>query len=165
MGKYVGWAKQQPTKKIVVVYDTMWESTALMARVVADGIAEGGAAPCVLSLHGAHRSNVATELLCAGGLMVGSSTMNNGIYPTLADVLTYVKGLRPQHLLGAAFGSYGWSGEAPDILQAMLTEMKVGIVAEPLKVKYVPTRDDLMKCRALGRQVAEAVLKQCGSAA
>ena len=72
----------------------------------------------------------------------------------MADVLTYLKGLRPQNLIGAAFGSYGWSGESPQQIADILTEMKVELVAEPLKVKYVPHGDDLKRCISLGRSVA-----------
>ncbi|NLF39084.1 FprA family A-type flavoprotein [bacterium] len=159
VAKYVEWATQKPTAKALVVFDTMWESTALMARAIAGGLAEAGATPRVLPLNGAHRSDVATEILDAGALIAGSSTMNNNVFPSLADVMTYLKGLKPRNLLGAAFGSYGWSGEAVGHLQTMLTEMKVAIAAEPVKVQYVPTRDDLMKCRALGMQVGEALGK------
>ncbi|MHC4200556.1 MAG: flavodoxin domain-containing protein, partial [Planctomycetota bacterium] len=105
------WAEAAPTMKAAVVYDTMWQSTALMARAIADGLAAGGASAKLLPLSSSHRSDVATDVLDAGALLVGSPTMNNQMFPTVADCLTYLKGLKPKHLVGAAFGSYGWSGE------------------------------------------------------
>jgi flavorubredoxin len=51
-----------------------------------------------------------TEVLDAKAIIVGSSTLNKGLFPTLADFLTYMKGLKPKGKIGAAFGSYGWSG-------------------------------------------------------
>ena len=71
----------------MLVYDTMWKSTELMARAVVDGLAAGGAKIRLLSLDSAHRSDVVTELLDAGALLVGSPTINNQIYPTVADVM------------------------------------------------------------------------------
>jgi flavorubredoxin len=152
---YSRWAEQRPTSKAVVVYDTMWNSTALMARAIADGLAEGGACPKLLPLGGSHRSDVAAELLEAGALLVGSPTINNNMFPTLADTLVYIKGLKPRNLIGAAFGSYGWSGEAVGHVNTALEEMKVELVSEGIRVKNVPTESDLDECRTLGKQVGE----------
>jgi hypothetical protein len=75
----------------------------------------------------------------AQAVIAGSSTHNNGMLPLVADMLTYMKGLKPQNKIGAAFGSYGWSGEAPKQLSEFLQAAKVEIVAEPLRIKNVPT--------------------------
>ncbi len=158
--QYSTWAQQRPTRKVVVIYDTMWRSTAVMAQAVGEGLAAGGAEVRLLPLAGTHRSDVLTELLDAGGLVVGSPTMNNQIYPTVADVMTYIKGLKPQNLVGASFGSYGWSGEAVKLLDAQLQEMKVDLVAPGLRVSYVPSPESLASCRDLGRKVAAKLPKQ-----
>ena len=155
LGLYAAWAEQKPTPKAVVVYDTMWKSTDLMARAIADGLSTGGISVKVMSLSAYHRSDVATEIQNAGTLIVGSPTLNNTIFPTVADVLVYLKGLKPNNLFGAAFGSYGWSGEAVKQLEDMLDEMKVTRVAESVKINYVPDNDALILCYELGRQVAE----------
>jgi flavorubredoxin len=155
LDSYAQWAQQTPTKKAVVVYDTMWQSTALMARAIGEGLRAGGAIPRLMPLRAAHRSDVATEILDAGALVVGSPTMNSNIFPTVADALTYLKGLKPRNLVGAAFGSYGWSGEAVGQIEEVLTQMKVDLAAEGLRVKYVPDDDALAQCHALGQRVAE----------
>jgi len=152
---YAHWAAQKPTNKAVIVYDTMWRSTELMAHALADGIQEGGGIPVVLPLSSVSRSDVATEILEAGALLLGSPTINNNIFPSLADTLTYLRGLKPKNLIGAAFGSYGWSGEAQKQLENYLQEMNVEVVADPIKVNYVPTSEDLNACRNLGITVAE----------
>jgi flavorubredoxin len=146
IGNYLKWAEQKPTDKAVIVYDTMWHTDQHMADAIADGVREAGARAKVLPLSEAHRSDVATEILEAGALIVGSPTNNNQIFPTLADVLTYLKGLKPKNLIGAVFGSYGWSGEACNHLTAYLTDMGIEIVAEPLRFKYVA--DDAMLAQA-----------------
>jgi flavorubredoxin len=84
------------------------------------------------------------------------------MYPTVADLLTYLKGLKPKGLLGAAFGSYGWSPAALDQVNTTLQELKVELVGEPFAVKYVPTNEDLNRCRAFGKTVAERVQSLCG---
>lgn len=110
LNRYRTWAEQKPTEKAVVLFDTMWHSTEMMARAIEEGLVAGGARVKVMSMASSHRSDVAYELLDAGGLIAGSPTLNNNIFPTMADVLTYLKGLRPANLIGAAFASYGWGG-------------------------------------------------------
>ena len=161
-GLYRRWATQAPTDRAVIVYDTMWGSTATMGRAIADGVAEAGATPRVLPLSGSHRSDVATELLEAGALVVGSPTINNQMFPTVADVLCYLRGLRPAGRIGAAFGSYGWGGEAPRLIDETLSAMKVQRVAEPLRVKYVPDEPALEQCRSLGILVGRTLRERVG---
>ena len=163
MDLYGRWAEQKPTRKALVVFDTMWESDALMAEAVAEGLAAGGARPVkVLPLRSSHRSDVATEILEAGALVVGSPTINNQIFPTMADVLCYLEGLKPKNLVGAAFGSYGWSGESVGKLEEWLRRMGVRLVAEGVKIQYVPDDEALAQCRALGETVARKLGEAVG---
>lgn len=154
MESYARWAAQRPTRKAVVVYDTMWNSTALMARAIGEGLAAAGGTPALLPLGSSDRAEVATEVLDAGALIVGTPTINGQMFPTVADALTYLMGLKPANLIGAAFGSYGWSGEGAVRVHEALGEMKVELVAEPLRVRYVPREEDVGACSALGREVA-----------
>ncbi|MDD5555718.1 MAG: FprA family A-type flavoprotein [bacterium] len=152
---YARWAERRPEPKAVIVYDTMWGSTHRMARAIGEGVAAAGAAVRVMPLGSNHRSDVATEILDAGALIVGSPTINNTIFPTVADALCYLRGLKPKNLVGAAFGSHGWSGEAVRELERTLREMKVDLVGEGLGVQYVPDAAALARCAALGGLVAE----------
>lgn len=153
------WSRQLTRQKAIVVYDTMWQSTEQMARAVADGINEEGVSVKVMNLAGVHRSDVVTELLDSRAIVVGSSTINNQMLPRVADLLCYLKGLRPASKIAAAFGSYGWSGEAARHINAAFEEMKFDIVDEGLRVQYVPGPDDLERCVELGRKVG-ALVKQ-----
>jgi flavorubredoxin len=152
---YSRWADQQASAKAVVVYDSMWESTAKMARAMGEGLGQCGVQVRLMPLAGSHRSDVATEILEAGALLVGAPTMNNQLYPTMADLMTYIKGLKPKNLIGAAFGSYGWSGEAVMQLQKYLEETKIEIVAEGLKIKYIPDQAQMKSCHELGQSVGK----------
>ena len=162
IGWYAHWSGQERANRAVVVYDTMWGSTERMARAIGEGLASGGTAVQLLPLDGSHRSDVAAEILDAGALLLGSPTINGQMFPTVADVLCYLKGLKPEGLIGAAFGSYGWGGEATKHLAAALDEMGVEQVADPIRVKYVPTDEDLQACRRLGLEIADRLRKAYG---
>lgn len=149
------WAEQRPTMKAVVAFDTMWKSTELMARAVSEGLAESGATVRIAGLHGSSRSDIATELLEAGAFLVGSPTINNGMFPTVADLLCYLRGLKPKNLVGQAFGSYGWSGEGVKQVQEELVRMGVEPAGSPVSVNYVPDASALEACRELGRTVGK----------
>jgi flavorubredoxin len=155
VGLYQKWAEGAVTNKAVVVYDTMWESTAGMAQAVVDGLISKGADVKLMSLKVCHRSDIVTELHDAAAVVVGSPTLNNNILPKVADFLTYLKGLRPKNKVGASFGSYGWSGESVGQIDAYLEEMKVELVNEGLRVKFVPDENELAACFELGKNVAE----------
>ncbi|HHO75481.1 MAG TPA: FprA family A-type flavoprotein [Deltaproteobacteria bacterium] len=155
LGYYERWAQQKPRDKAVILFHTMWHSTELMARAIEEGLVAGGARVKVMSMDVFHRSDAAYEVLDAGALIAGSSTLNNNMLPAMADVLTYLKGLKPKSLIGAAFGSYGWSGEAASHIHDILAAMKVDLISEPIKAKYVPDDEVLKRCYALGKTVAE----------
>lgn len=151
---YKKWATQTPENKAVIVYDTMWGSTEKMAMQIADGLRANGTTVNVLSMHKCDRSEVALALLHAGALLVGSPVLNSQIFPSLADVLCYLKGLKKKHLIGAAFGSYGWNGAPIDELSNTLETMQVKPVAGALKACFVPDEQINTACWNLGAQIS-----------
>ena len=154
---YANWAKQPAKQKALVVYDTMWHSTETMAKASCDGLAENGVSYKMIDLAATHRSDVVTELLDAKALILGSSTLNNNILPRMADLLCYIKGLKPINKIGAAFGSYGWSGEAVKHINEHLEKMKMVLAHPGVRAQYVPEHGSLHECVELGRQVARAI--------
>ncbi len=154
---YDRWSRQETAAKAVVVYDTMWQSTETMARAIAEGLIEAGASVKVMSLQFNDRSEVITEVLDAQAIICGASTLNNNMLPRMADLLTYMKGLKPAGRIGAAFGSYGWSGEAVAQINQYLEDTKIQLADPGLRVNYVPTAEDLQKCRELGRKIGDQI--------
>ena len=154
---YVKWSRQVPEKKAIVVYDTMWRSTEKMADAIAEGIFQEGVPARPIHIRSSHRSEIMTEVLDAAAIVVGSPTLNNCMFPTVSDVLTYMKGLKPQNKIGAAFGSYGWSGESVKLVQAELEAMKFQIIEPSVRIQYVPDDAGLASCVAFGRQIGQAV--------
>ncbi len=161
---YRRWSSYEARALAVVCYATMWQSTEKMALAIADGLMAEGVEVKVMNAGIDHRSDIMTQLLEAKGLVVGSSTLNNNMLPQMADILTYIKGLRPRQKIAAAFGSYGWSGEAVKHMNKYLEDMKAKLVHQGLRVKFVPTHEQLKECRELGIQIAKAIKEDLANA-
>ncbi|MGD9162516.1 MAG: FprA family A-type flavoprotein [Desulfobacteraceae bacterium] len=157
---YAEWCTQEPKRKAVVVYDSMWHSTKKMAETIVESLGEEGVDAKPMHLRKWHRSDVMTEVLDAGAVIAGSPTLNNNIFPTMGDFLAYFKGLKPKNKIVAAFGSYGWSGEAVKLINSVFDEMKLDIVDPGIKANYVPDGDTLNACRVLGKKIAEKLPQQ-----
>jgi flavorubredoxin len=155
---YNHWSQDLYRKKAVIIYNSMYHSTEKMAKAIGNGLALEGITEYFLrNLQFDHRSDVITDVLDARALILGSATLNNGLLPNMADFLCYLKGLRPKNKIGAAFGSYGWSGEAVKLLNNSMEDMKFQIIDPGIKVQYVPTHEDLKKCVAMGRKIGKAI--------
>ena len=155
---YVKWSKQEPEKKAVVIYDTMWHSTEAMAEAIVSGICEEGVTAKPIHIRSSHRSEIMTEVLGAKGIIVGSPTFNNGLFPTVSDFLTYMKGLKPKNKISAAFGSYGWSGESVKLITQELESMKFDIIDSGMKVQYVPDKENIEECIKFGKKIGKAII-------
>lgn len=158
---YMRWCSHKPTNKAVIVFDTMWNSTSLMARVIGEGIRAGGMKAKLLPLAVLPRADIATEVLDSGALLVGSPTLNRLMFPTVADTLNYLKGLKPTNIVAGAFGSYGWSGEAATDIHETLKGMGLDMMPEPLKLKFVPDDAALETCFNWGMEVAKKMQSAC----
>jgi flavorubredoxin len=156
---YAEWVQQKPKNKAVIVFDTMWHSTEFMARELTDCLTNLGVEAKYQNLKNVHRSQAVTECYEAAAIIVGSPTINNQMYPSVADFLNYAKGLKFQNKIGAAFGSYGWSGEAAKLVQAELATMGYALPAPEVRYRWVPLEKDLGPIRELGKTVAEAIKK------
>lgn len=158
---YRAMAEQKPQQRALIFYDTMWQSTETMAYAICSGLEENGVPTRIMSVKSNHHSAVMTELADCGAVLAGSPTHNNTILPLVAAQLTYMKGLRPLNRIGGAFGSFGWSGEAPKQLQEHLTDMHMDMPVEPVKCSWRPDRDVLKACHDMGKTIAEALKKKC----
>ena len=154
---YREFAEQKPEKRAVVLFDTMWHSTEAMANAIAEGLIQSGISTELISLHSCDRSEAITRIMGAGVLAVGTPTINNNMYPSLGDMLTYMRGLKPKIAVGGAFGSFGWSGEGAKQVAEALTLMNIEQPAAPLAVKYVPDAGALARCVEFGKVLAEAL--------
>jgi flavorubredoxin len=155
---YGRWSKFEAKDKIVIVYDTMWESTEKMAHLIARGaIDEGGVEVKVFHLRKSPGSEAINEIQDAKALLVGSSTLNMGLFPTVGGFLYYLKGLKPKNKLAAAFGSYGWAGGATKEIMARLKDMELELVEPALDFRYPVTKAQENECVEFGRRIAKRV--------
>lgn len=153
-------AEQKPRARALVAYATMWGSTRLLANALADGLRSSGIEVVVTDLAVNERSAIMTEAAASGIIAFGAPTMNNQVYPAIADVLNYLRGLRPKNKLAFAFGSYGWSGEGAKQIAAEFTAMKLEQPFEAVQVKYMPTEEDLRAFHERGAALGAELLKR-----
>ena len=103
------------------------------------------------------RNDVITEIFKSKAVLIGSPTLNQGILPTIAPILEDLRGLKFQNKIGAAFGTYGWSGETVKVIEEHLTRCKIPIAIPGVRAKWQPRTTDLESCRKLGQAMGQAV--------
>ncbi len=153
---YLKWAQGISKQKVLVIYDTMWNSTETMANEILRGVADSGVEAALFHLRKNEWSEIVKEVLEARAIIIGSPTLNNGMFPTVGGFLTYLMGLRPKNKLWATFGSYGWAGGAVKAVNEKLKSSGYEPV-ESLEVNFRPDEADLGKCYALGQKIASMV--------
>jgi len=159
VGRYLKWVQHKARKKVLVIYDTMWQSTALMANAIFEGVLEHDVDAKLYNVSHTNNTLLVTEVLDTAALALGSPTLNMTLMPNMAGFLTYLKGLRPVNKSGFSFGSYGWAkGGAAEVQEYMKT-MKVDLLRDPLQVQFVPTEEDLEQCREAGRLLGRKALE------
>jgi len=154
---YSDWSTNVSKNKVVIVFDTMWGSTDKMARAIAEGVASQGVDVKLLKLRAANRTEAMTEILDAKAVVVGSPTLNNGMFPTIGSFLTYATGLKPKGKLWGFFGSYGWGGGAVKNMTEMAQKAGFQVNEQNIEVKYIPESEDLKKCFEFGQQIAAKI--------
>ncbi|MCX6076673.1 MAG: hypothetical protein NTW78_07280 [Campylobacterales bacterium] len=91
-------------------------------------------------------------------IMVGSPTINGDAVKPACDLLCCMAYLESGGKIGASFGLYGWTGEAPEMLHDRMRWLKFRLLVKPLKIKLIPTEEELESCFAFGREVAEITM-------
>jgi flavorubredoxin len=124
---------------------------------VAEGaVAAGGRAELARWSERSEEEMVALYERCAA-LAVGTPTVNRDVPPPMWKTLALLgQAALPAKKVGAYFGSYGWSGEAARFVEARLTGKGYKLAGESVTCRFAPTDADLERCRALGRQLADA---------
>jgi flavorubredoxin len=128
-----------------------------MAEAVGDGLGREGVPYTLCHMGNSDRNDVVTKVFEAKAIVVGSPTVNRGLLPTLMPIMEELRGLRFKNKIGAAFGSYGWSGESLGIIEKRLEESGVTLVSKGVRALWAPTAEELQKCVTLGREVGKAV--------
>ncbi len=155
--QYRAWADAYQENQVSIVYDTMWNATRRMAEVIAEGIRQ--ADPLVtVKLFNASKSDktdIIAEVFKSKAVVMGSPTVNNGYLYAVAGILELMRGAKFKKKKAAAFGSYGWSGEAVKLMNEELAKAGFEIVSEGKRSAWAPDDAALEDYRAYGRELAE----------
>jgi flavorubredoxin len=155
--QYLDLANGKASLGVAIIYDTMWHSTELMTLPITQGIKDEGIECTVVKLRATPMSAAIKEFWKARGCLIGSPTLNNILYPSVAEFLTHLRGLRPRNRIMGAFGSYGWGGGAVKDAYEEFKKMKLEVYEPGLQVLYKPSREDEQTCYDFGREFARQV--------
>jgi len=154
---YARWAGNETRPKAIVVYETMWGATEKMARKIAEAISDAGVEVSLFDITVTDRTEIITQMLDAKGFVIGSSTHDNDMLPTIAGFLEFLKGLKPKNRIASVFGSYGWAGGAIKEIEAVIKDAGIELAQPGLGVKYAPNPEELNRCYEFGREFADKI--------
>ena len=160
--KYLEWADAYQENQITIIYDTMWNSTRTMAESIGEGIRRADPAIKVRLMNAAKddKNDILTEVFRSKAILVGSPTINYGFSYAIGGLLEMMKGLKFKKKKAAAFGSYGWSGDAPKQISDALAAGGFEIASDPLKVLWVPDQEAIEACRTYGTAFIQALANE-----
>lgn len=156
---YQKWSTPYQENQITIVYDTMWQSTRLMGEAIAEGIrrADPSVEVKLYNVAKEDKNDVLTQMFRSKAVLVGSPTINYGFSFAIAGVLEMARGLKFKNKKAAAFGSYGWSGDAPKLITKHLQEAGFDVVDDGIKCLWVPDNKAIDECRDYGEQFCKKV--------
>ncbi|HBV96562.1 MAG: lactamase [Peptococcaceae bacterium BICA1-7] len=160
--KYARWAAGSTARPagrtIIVAYVSAYGNTKNLAAEMAAGISEAGAEARLVDLSVVSPAEVAGMVNSADGLLVGSPTLNrDAVYPVW-DFLARLSPVINQGKPAAAFGSYGWSGEAVKLIEQRLSGLQFKVHLPGLKVNFTPDKRAKDGAREFGRSFAEQLV-------
>jgi flavorubredoxin len=146
-------------KTLVVFYMSSYGNTARMAEAVCSGAEErGGVRVSLYDLEGGETGPFVDLIEEADALAFGSPTINGDAVKPVWDLLSSLAVVNLKGKIGAAFGSYGWSGEAVRMIEDRMRGLKMRIPIQGLRIKLIPTHEELEACREFGRSLSGALL-------
>ena len=159
--QYLKWADDYQENQITLIYDTMWNSTRKMAEAIAMGIEEADPNVTVKLFNTSKedKNDVVTEIFKSKGILVGSPTINGGYLHSIAGLLEMVAGLKMKGKKAAAFGSYGWGGEAVKQLTEQLKNAGFEVEDDGVRSLWVPDCDELDSLKEYGKKIVELFAK------
>ena len=148
---------QRKMPKLLILYYSRTGNTEKMAKAVAEGAQTVANVDVELKYYAK-----ADELAAADAIILGTPTYHHDTTLDMKNLLeeVAVRGINLKDKIGATFGSYGWSGEAPDLLlEIMRNRFRMKTIEPSLRIKYTPDEKGLEECRNLGKKVAEKIAK------
>ncbi|MGP8328742.1 MAG: flavodoxin domain-containing protein [Methanosarcinaceae archaeon] len=141
--------------KLTIIYGTGTGNTDKIAKAIEDGAKNAGMEVTMKKVE----LGTPVDIENADAIAVGSATYRGAAMPS---VINYIKEMANQPLegkIGATFGSYGWSGEAPDVISKMLEDYGMDVIKPSIRIKFQPSSEGIEECNKLGKQIAEKINK------
>lgn len=158
-------AIENPMKnRVFVAYVSAYNNTGDLAHSIAKGLKDSGDIEVVvMDIEKTPAALLDEQLSKASGIILGSPTINQNILPQIYNVFALLNPIRDKGKLGAAFGSYGWSGEGAKFIESNLSNLKLKLFEENLFIKFTPALDEHNKAHEFGLKFGEALKNnQCG---
>jgi len=162
IGEYREWCavpQKSDKPRILVFYASSYGNTRQMAESVADGCRKAGGEVTVFDLEVTDAGSILDEVEAADALAVGSLTINGDAVKPVWDFLSSLATLKLRGKAGAAFGCFGWSGEAVKYIEERLKAIKLKVPVEGVRAKFMVTREDLDACQELAKKIAAELPK------
>ncbi len=142
--------------KAIVVYLSTSGNTKMMAEGIADGMNQRNIDAKAISFYDVEMD----DLNAADAIAVGSSTFHYKMLPPMEKFIDEkLANAGASGKIGAAFGSYGWSGEAPVLIAESMRKLGINVIDPVLRIQHKPTDKDIKECRRLGMDIAELLKK------
>ena len=159
---YLDMANGRAALRVAIIYDTMWHSTERMTIPLMQGIKDEGVDCKVIKLRASPMSVAVKEFWKSRGCLIGTPTLNNIMFPSVAEFMTHLRGLRPLNRITGAFGSFGWGGGAVKEAYEEFKRMNLEVVEPGVQVLYKPSAEDENQCYNFARGFAKKVKEYHG---
>jgi flavorubredoxin/flavin reductase (DIM6/NTAB) family NADH-FMN oxidoreductase RutF len=158
---YRDWCQQQQNKElnVVLLYTSAYGNTGTLAQAVARGITEAGVTVNMINCEFAEPTEITQAVEACDGFVIGSPTLGGHAPVQIQTALGIVLSTASKSKLAGVFGSFGWSGEAVDLLETKLRDAGYRFGFEPIRVKFSPTAEVLQQCAAAGTEFAQTLRK------
>lgn len=160
---YKEWAISPLKPKVLIIYVSMYGSTAELEKTIVKVLNEEGIEAVAYNMLSADVSSVVQELVDASAIVFGSPSFYGGVHPRLASSVELIRTIKPRGKLVAIFGSYGWGGGAAKEIKARLQPAGFDII-ESLEIQGPPRKESLEKAVSFARNVAKRVKESLTSA-
>ena len=158
---YRTWAQQQNEREssVALIYASAYGNTATIAQAIARGITKAGVAVDSINAESAKPEEIKTAINKSSGFIMGSPTLGGHAPTQIQSALGIVLANAAKTQLAGVFGSFGWSGEAVDLLENKFRNAGYKFGFEPIRVKFTPTDAVLKTCEEAGTDFAQALKK------
>jgi flavorubredoxin/flavin reductase (DIM6/NTAB) family NADH-FMN oxidoreductase RutF len=158
---YQTWLANQGELSISValIYASAYGNTATIAQAIARGISKAGVRVESINAEFTDPDTIKQAVENASGFVMGSPTLGGHAPTQIQTALGIVLANTDKTKLAGVFGSFGWSGEAIDILESKFRNAGYSFGFEPIRVKFKPTDATLKTCEEAGTDFAQALKK------